>query len=119
MAWAIISFPVPVSPTINTAAGCCATCSASRITRLRASLRTMGPPSTHELWTAVDTNLYLFTWRRWGGLVFPGLVIHHHPATHLPKQPVNALGWGYQSLRRAHCNRGSALIWRFLRRRRL
>src|SRR6476646_1686096 len=54
---AIISLPVPVSPTINTAAGWHATCSTSFITRFRASLRIIWPLRSHGLLTAVDTVL--------------------------------------------------------------
>src|SRR5437588_8615290 len=50
MAWATISLPLPVSPTMRTAAGCRATFSASRITRCRDGLRTIRPES---FWPAV------------------------------------------------------------------
>src|SRR5579864_353844 len=50
MVRAIISFPVPVSPTIRTAAGCRDTCSASFSTRLSASLCAIRPFELHELW---------------------------------------------------------------------
>src|SRR5690349_13687099 len=55
---AIISLPVPVSPTINTAAGWHATCSTSFITRFKASLRTIWPFRSHGLLTAVDTGSF-------------------------------------------------------------
>src|SRR6185312_7074610 len=78
---AIISLPVPVSPTINTAAGWHATCSTSRITRFKASLRMIWLVNSHGLLTAVDRILLLIYTRKRAGSAHLSLVIAHDETT--------------------------------------
>src|SRR5690349_17783635 len=82
---AIISLPVPVSPTINTAAGWQATCSTSLITRFKASLRTIWLLMPHGLSTAVATGLSPHITRHgtWRGL---SLVMGNHETSSSHRQ---------------------------------